>query len=455
MSIASTYGINLTLTSSLSSQQSVLSDLTKQVASGQKFDNLTKYDPTDAHNSLDIQNAIVQRQSYISSIQNVQTRLSVYDTTMTDIENMNAQANSLATNNAAYDPTKVDEISQSASNYLKQLTDDLNQQVGGRYIYAGSRYSTPPTVDLTTLSGTPSATTTTNPALPSYDSNYNNATSFTVNSGKTPTGTFTIGNTTIAWSQLENNNTGSVNVTVNGNTHAVAVSGLSTGTTATDYAANLSATLNAVAAAYPDAAGVPSTFSSTSSSGALTLDFGGGSPNLVTPDAGGIANETTWSGGSTPSGLIAQTPNSSAAAYTKDSALIDQNYSVTYGVTSNDASFQKLVNGLRFIIAACTAGKSGDTATYKTDMQQASSLLASSLTGIQTLHSQVASNQNTLTMQTTTQNTNINNLQSQLGGIQKADLTTVGTEINLLQTQLQASYSATSSLEKLSLVKYL
>ena len=36
-----------------------------------------------------------------------------------------------------------------------------------------------------------------------------------------------------------------------------------------------------------------------------------------------------------------------------------------------------------------------------------------------------------------------------------ADLTTVGTEINTLQTQLQASYSATASLEQLSLLKHL
>ena len=81
--------------------------------------------------------------------------------------------------------------------------------------------------------------------------------------------------------------------------------------------------------------------------------------------------------------------------------------------------------------------------------------MGSAITGIQTLHAGVANNINALTQEKTTQNTDIANLQSQISNIQSVDITQVATEINLLQTQLPASYSATGMIEQLSIVKYL
>ena len=461
MTTISNLGTIQTLTTNLQAEQTTMSTLSNQLASNQQYSNLTQYDPTDAHNILDFQNAITQRQSYVSSIQNVQDRLSLYDSTMTDMESLASQANDLATQNSSYNASTAAGIKSQVTDYLQQLGDDLNQQIGGRYVYAGTRYTTPPVTNLTSLTNAPTATTTTSPALPSYDINYNNATSFTVN--RTATGNFTMGNTTIAWSgsnSLANNNTGSVNVTVGSNTVSVPVSGLINGNSPADLATNLQLTLNAVAASTSaSSSGVPSTLTASVGSGAadttVTLNLGGAAPNSVTPDAGGMASETTWVGGSTPSGLVAQTPNSDAAAYTQDTALIDSNYSVTYGVSSDNPSFQQLVNGLRYITSAVTAGQNGDSATYQTDMQQASTLISNGLAGIQALHAGVADNQSALTAETTTQNSDITNLQNQLTNIQGVNLAQVGTEINLMQTQLQASYSATASIEKLSLVTYL
>lgn len=450
----STYGINLALTGFIQSQQNRLSDLSQEVASGRKFSNLTQYTPTDARTVLDGQTAINQRNSYIASIQNVQARLSVYDTTMGDMENMAVAANQLATQNPSYDVNTVDKISQQATNYLRQMTDDLNQQVAGRYIYSGVRYTTKPVSDLTTLTSTLSSTTTTSPALPTYDTQFSNATSFNINTAP-PTGNFVVGNVSIPWSQIASGNVTSITVNSSPYTPSPAIAGLAApATTTTQLASNLAATLNALKTQAPSSAGI-SSLTTTSSTNQVTFDFGGTTPASVTPDSGGVNSETTWVGGSTPAGTIAQTPNSSSAAYTQDTVLIDTGYSVTYGVSSNDVGFQNTINGMRYILAACTAGKNGDTATYKADMLQASTLLANGLTGIQNVHSQVASNQNILASQSSTQTADITALQNQLSDIQNADLTAVGAEINLLQTQLQASYSATSSLEKLSLVKYL
>jgi flagellar hook-associated protein 3 FlgL len=325
MTNVSSLGLQILMTNSLQSEQTVLGTLTQQLASGKQHDNLTDYGSTDALNLLNFQNAITQRQSYIASMQAVQTRLGTYDTTMTDMESIASQASTLASQNQNFNPSTASQIQSQAKNFLLQVSDDLNQQVSGRYVYSGIRYSTQPvTADPTILNGAPQAIINDGTTLPDYDQE------------KISTGAPTDTN-----------------------------------------------------------------------------------------------------------------------SYTADTVLIDSGFSVTYGISSNDPSFQKLINGLRYVNAAVTAGQGGNTATYQADMNQAATLLTSALSGIQALHTAVASNQNTLTQETTTQNTDITNLQNQLSNIQQVDLTKVGTEINLLQTQLQASYSATSSLEHLSLVKYL
>jgi len=323
MTSVSTLGTQLQAISNMLGEQTSLNTLTQQLATGDQYNNLTDYSPVDAHQLLNFQNAVTQKQGYLSSIQTVQSRLTVYDSTMTDMETVAKQAGSLATQNQTLDSSNLASLQSSAQNYLIEVQDDLNQQVGDRYIYSGVRYSTQPVTNLATLSLTtspPTTTTVSSPTLPNYD------------------------------------------------TEAVA----------------------------------------------------------------GTASD--------------------AAAYTQDTVTIDQGYDVTYGVSSNNPAFQQLINGLRYISAATTAT---DAATYQSDMKNASTLLGSALTGIQTLQANNANNQNTLTNETTTQNTDITNLQDQIGNIQQVNTAQVATEIDSLQTQLQASYSATASLEQLSILKYL
>ena len=308
---------------SLLNEETNLNTLNQQLATGQNANDLTDYTPIQANEILNFQNAITQNQSYQSSIQNVQARLSVYNTTMGDMGSIASQAATLASQNQALNPATIDNLQSQAQSYLQQVNQDLNEQVNGRYIYSGLRYNTQPVTDLLSLGGAPTTSTVSNPALPTYDTEYQNG---------------------------------------------------------------------------------------------------------VTADAN---------------------------AYTADSVLVGTNFSINYGASSDDPSFQNLINGLRYISAATTAGQAGDAATYQQDMQTASTLLATAQTGIQGLNAGVANTTNLLTQKTTNLNTDITNLQNQLGNIQQANLSQVGTEINLLQTQLQASYSSTASLEQLSLVKYL
>jgi flagellar hook-associated protein 3 FlgL len=444
----STVGNQIMTSNNLQSQQTTLAQLNQQLASNQKYSNLTEYNPVDAKDLLSFQNAITQRQAYISGMQSVSARLTIYDSTMTDMESVAQQAQQLASSNQTLDSTSSGEIGAQATAFLQQVENDLNQQVSGRYIYAGSRYSTPPVGDLTQVAApTLPFTTVTSPALPAYDSNYSTD-SFTVNSK--PTGNFTVGNTSIPWSAIATGNVTSVSV--NGVSQAVNVTGLATGSnlTPTQIASNLSLTINQIASQVTGGSSA-ATMSSTVSGTGVTFAFSG-APAAVTPDAGGIASEITWSDAGQDAGTTAITIGQSAAAWTQDTATLDQNYNVSYGVTSTNPAFQQLIAGLSLISAA---SKETDPTTYATDMSQASTILSNALTAIQTVHAGVAGNINLVNTETSTQNSDVTSLQNQVSNIQSVDMTQVGTELSLLQTQLQASYSASASLLQDTILKYL
>ena len=320
MTYISSAGIQLITLNNLQTQQNNILTLNQQLASNKKHNNLTDYDPTSAHQLLDLQNSVTQRQSYQSSLTNVNNVLSSYDLAFGDMETINAGAVNIAQQYQSYTPSNQAELQAQTQNYLKQLTDDLNQQVGNRYIFSGARYNTAPVPDLTTVTAAATTVVATSPALPNYDSQF------------------------------------------------IASSG------------------------------------------------------------------------------------SDANSYTAATATIDTNYSMTYGVSSNDPSIQKLVNGLRYLSDAANAP---DAATYNSAMSNAITLLSASNIGIQGLHTGVAGNQNIVKSEQDLQSSNMSALQDQIGNIQEVDTATIGSQLSMMQTQLQASYSATASLEQLSLVKYL
>ena len=133
--------------------------------------------------------------------------------------------------------------------------------------------------------------------------------------------------------------------------------------------------------------------------------------------------------------------------------LVDNNYSISYGVSSNNPSIQQLVNGLQFLNQAANAT---DETSYNSDISNALTLLSSSTTGIQALHAGVANNQNIVTNETTVQNSNITSLQNQIGNIQQVDTATVGTELTALENpSYRRLIPQPQGLEQLSLVKYL
>lgn len=401
LTTVSSLSVKTSMTTALQSEQSTLTKLTAQLSSEKKNSDLTDYSASDAMNLVNLQSTATQKQAYVSVIDTVSNNLSVYDTTLTDLETLASQAQSLANDNPTYNASTASNVATQSTNYLKSVSADLNQNVNGRYIYSGSRFNTIPTQDLSTLSTSTLSSTieTDGSTVPAYDSAASLSTS-----------------------------TSGQNITVNGTvgTGQVATVKVTSGGTQSTYNYTVKSTDTAATVAASLAALVPGA-TNTAGSSVLTIQAGD------TIDSAGVTTTNT-------------------DAYTTDSATIDTGYTVNYGISSDDPSIQKLVSGLRYLQAA---GNATDATTYSTDMTQAKSLLSSAVTSLQNLHTGVASNINVMKTEKSAQNTAISNLTDQVDNIQQVDVTQVSTEITSLETVLQASYSATGSLLKMSIVSYL
>jgi len=401
----STRNLQKSLTAQLQSEQSTLSLLATQLSSQKKFQNLTDYAPRDARNLVNLQSVAAQRATFKNIINTVNNTLSVYDSTLTDLESLASQAQSLATNNPTYDADIALNLSVQANNLLKSAMVDLNQQLNGRYLYSGSRYTLPAVQDLSALPASSLSSTiiTDQQTVTSYDYYYQTLTA--------DTGASTI--------EVSGNESGeqtirTATITLGGTDYVYTIP--NTHTTAAQTASYLATQLSTIP-------GVTATVS-----GSTTINIAG----LTVDDANMVAQDTT--------------------IYATDAAAVDSGYVLDYGITSNDPSIQKLIAGLRYLQAA---GNSANATEYQSNISQATVLLTDAVTSLQAMHTTVASNMNIISMQKKTQEAAIEQLTNQIGDIQQVDLTQVSTEITILQTILQASYSVTGNILKMSIINYL
>ncbi len=173
----STLGLQLRSVANLSSGQAQLSLLNEQLATGRFSNNLSDYSASSAQKLLNFTNAITQREGFIAVAQTIEPRIKVYDQALTALENIGAQGTSLIGSAPIYNPTTNASTASQIRGYMQQINYYLNQQVGDRYIFAGSRYGTAPVVDLTTLAVPPTETAPYlsnigGNALPTYDADY-------------------------------------------------------------------------------------------------------------------------------------------------------------------------------------------------------------------------------------------------------------------------------------------
>jgi len=319
----STLGLQLSINDKLSTGQSLLSTLTEQLTTGIYSTNLIDYSASDAQKLLNISSELSEQDGFLSVITTIESRLKVYESTLTGIEDTASEAYSSIISEPTYSADKAASLKSLIEGYMDQMAYYLNQKVGERYVYSGSRYDQQPVTDITAL-----------PSPPTEVAPY-----------------------------------------------------LATGNTVPAY----------------------------------DVDYNAADPGALVP-----------------------------AANTNESTAIDSSSDLTYGVNSNEDGFQQIIMGLRWAYAATQ-----DSANYETYMSRANGLLTDGISNTRATHTTSANAYNSLNNAKTLIKDNMLNLNTQASDISEIDLNEVAVKITALQSQLQASYSATAILLSLSLSDYI
>lgn len=174
-SLISTLGMQIVNSNILKTEQSNLSTLSEQLASGRKSDDLSDYKPSEALNLLNMGTTTSRRESFLSVINTIKTRITVYDQSLTNLESIAADAASLTNTAPTYNADGNSSNAEQIIGYMKQVEYFLNQKAGDRYIFAGTRYETVPVRSIASLDVPPTETapyTATEPDLPAYDTDF-------------------------------------------------------------------------------------------------------------------------------------------------------------------------------------------------------------------------------------------------------------------------------------------
>jgi flagellar hook-associated protein 3 FlgL len=135
-------------------------------------------------------------------------------------------------------------------------------------------------------------------------------------------------------------------------------------------------------------------------------------------------------------------------------ATVDHNVTVQYGITGDNPAFEQIIRVLNFFANDATP-LSQANATDVANVQQGQNMLARAAQSVQQLVA-VSGEQRADLAQLRTAHKNAMTLAStSLNNIQQVDSATAITQLNTLQTQLQASYQTINVLQSLSLANYL
>ena len=137
-------GLSNQQTLNLASLSQIKDNLQEQASTGVKSSNYAQLGETRAQ-ALALQPAITQVSSWNSNVTMAQNRLTVTQSTVSQIatiaDNLNDTLSTLVGN---VSPTAVSSASEQAKSYLSSLGNLLNTQEGGSYIFSGLQSSTAP-----------------------------------------------------------------------------------------------------------------------------------------------------------------------------------------------------------------------------------------------------------------------------------------------------------------------
>jgi len=131
---------------------------------------------------------------------------------------------------------------------------------------------------------------------------------------------------------------------------------------------------------------------------------------------------------------------------TRTSVQLSETLTIQYGVLASDAPFEQVLRALNLII-----NNPGDKTAYG----EALDLIKGGISGLADVRGQLSANAKTIEDQNVRNEEDIANLTEVIANIKQTDLPAATVQLKSLETQLQASYSASVTLLRLSLVNFL
>jgi flagellar hook-associated protein 3 FlgL len=135
-------------------------------------------------------------------------------------------------------------------------------------------------------------------------------------------------------------------------------------------------------------------------------------------------------------------------------ATVDNNVTLQYGVTGNNPAFEQIIRVLNFFANNATP-LSQSNPTDVANVNQGQQMLANAALSVQQLVATGGEQQADLTQLSTAHQNAMTLANTSLNNIEQVDSATAITQLNTLQTQLQASYQTINVLQSLSLANYL
>jgi len=133
---------------------------------------------------------------------------------------------------------------------------------------------------------------------------------------------------------------------------------------------------------------------------------------------------------------------------------IDTRVSVDYSITANDSqAFEPIMRVLNFLVQ--NAPFSSTNPVDQANASKAGQILDRAMTALTNMHGKLGLQEQQLNDEKNVHTTTLNIAQNGVGNIVQVDQATAITKLQTLETQIQASFSATSQIQKLSLVNFM
>jgi flagellar hook-associated protein 3 FlgL len=134
----------------LNDLRSLMDDLQRQATTQKKFESLSGFG-TGTLNLLRLRNEQPLLQSYMDNIDQVSTRMTLMNTSLSKISEVANQMINTINLQRQNGQINVAAVQQQAQQSLKFVEDLINQNIDGHYLFGGSDMTNPPFVDDSTL----------------------------------------------------------------------------------------------------------------------------------------------------------------------------------------------------------------------------------------------------------------------------------------------------------------